>query len=109
MSGSEGQRTSSLGCLARLYWLLLGNVALGVSAIGVFQSRGAWLSARDILYWALVLSLLCVRYADVRYLGGATATGQPASVRDWRRYAVLVLAASAGLWALMHGLAYLAV
>jgi len=108
MSESEGKRGSSLGCLARLFWMLLGNVALGVSAIEISKSPGGRFSAGDFLFWAIVVALLCIRYADIRYLGGQTATGQPGTMGHWRRYAVLLVGVSLCLWGLVHGLAYLA-
>jgi hypothetical protein len=107
MSEPESKRGSSLGCLARLFWVLLGNVALGISAIEVSKSPGGRFSAGDFLFWAIVVALLCVRYADIKLLGGQTATGQPASMGHWRRYAVLLVGVSLCLWLLVHGLAYL--
>jgi hypothetical protein len=107
MSESESKRGSALGCSARLFWMVLGNVALAISGFEICKSRGDRLSAGDLLFWAIVILLVSVRYLDIRFLGGQTATGQPASMGHWRRHAVLLVGASLCLWFLAHGIAYL--
>jgi hypothetical protein len=39
---------------------------------------------------------------DIRFLHGATADNQPATISHWRRYTVTVLAASLVLWVGAH-------
>jgi hypothetical protein len=107
MPETKSASGSSLGCLARLFWMFLGVFALVISAILIAQKPWRRVSAGDVVFWAIAVALLCVRYADIKFLGGETATAQPASMRDWRRYAVLLTGVSVCLWVLAHGLAYL--
>jgi hypothetical protein len=93
----------SSGCLVRLFWMGVGNLVLVLAAIGIGQNRGGFtLTAMDVLFWAMALCLLAVRYIDIRYLGGETADSRPASMSDWRRYALTVLGVSLALWLGAH-------
>ena len=93
------------GCFFRLFWMMIGNLVLLFCAYFIAQHRSSLLSIADAFYWIVVGSLLAARYVDIRYLYGLTAEGDPASMADWRRYAVLVLIASTGLWLVVHAVA----
>jgi hypothetical protein len=51
---------------------------------------------------------LCIlaRYLDIAYFHGETANGTPATMRDWRRYVVLLVLASLVIWITAHSLTY---
>lgn len=99
-------RSSGLGFLARLYWMLAGNGALGLMAALIAASSSA-LSWLDLAYWGIVSSLVAVRYADVTALGGSTADGAPASRAHWRRYTAVLSIVAAGIWATARAAALL--
>jgi len=91
------------GCLARVFWMGLGNLVLVLAAVAIAQNQAGFaLSAIDAVYWAVAVCLLAVRYADIQWLGGQTADNQPATSADWRRYAAVVMAASAAIWLGAH-------
>lgn len=94
------QATGCAPALARLTWMLGGNVALFLLAFSIMKRRA--FSVLDGLFWATVAGLILVRYLDVAKLQGKTADGEPASMRHWLRYAVALLAAAAALWGLSH-------
>jgi hypothetical protein len=94
------------GCLARLFWLIVGNVILVLAAIGISQnSSGFSLTGRDAIFWAAALLLPAVRYVDIQYLRGQTADNRPASLSDWRRYAYAVVGISLAVWLAAHAVA----
>ena len=94
------------GCLMRLFWMGAGNLILVLAAIGIGQNHaGFTLTGRDIFFWAAALSLLVVRYVDIRYLGGQTGDGHPASMTHWVRYAATILGISLVLWLVAHAIA----
>ena len=93
------------GCLARLFWLMVGNLILVLAAIGIGQNQAGFaLTGRDVLFWAVALSLVAVRYVDIRYLGGQTADNRPASMSVWGRYAATVLGVSLAVWLVAHAI-----
>ena len=97
----DAARTEASGCLLRVYWMMLGNVLVVITAWQIAQSDSL-LTAADLIFWLGVASLIGIRYADVRYLRGRTAEGQPATMRDWRRYSLGILGVSAILWIALH-------
>lgn len=96
------RRDPAAGCLLRIFWMIIGNVILLFSAYGITQQQDSLLSIADIFYWVFVAALLGARYADIRYFGGMTAEGAPATIADWRRYALVVLIICTGLWLAAH-------
>jgi hypothetical protein len=97
-----------VGALARLYWMLLGNGILVFAALGIAQQGHGHAWAAEAVFWTAVASIILVRYLDIALLGGTTASGQPASLRDWRRYAVCLLAIALAVWVVAHAVAWMA-
>ena len=104
LSTPDAPQTSPAGCLVRLGWMLLGNIALLLSAAAISQNKAAF-SLADALFWAIAIGVVALRYVDIRVLHGQTAMGTPATIAHWRRYAVFMAAASLGIWLLAHGVA----
>ena len=94
------------GCLLRLFWMVIGNAILLFCAYGIIQHRSSLLGIADVFYWGIVGSLLATRYVDIRYFHGTTSDGDPASLADWRRYTVVVVLITTGLWLVAHAIAH---
>ena len=95
------------GCLVRLCWMVLGNLALIVLARSIWLHEGSFLCLADLGFWLTVLAMAALRYVDVARLGGRTVYGQPATLRHWRLYALVLGLAALALWGLAHGAAYI--
>lgn len=96
--------TSLAGCLVPAFWMLGGNGILAVCAVAI-ASRGIGIFGFvDVLFWFTVGCLVAVRYADIRYLGGRTAEGTPATMAHWRRYALVLTVASTAVWLTAHAI-----
>lgn len=91
-----------LGAVARFYWMLGGNAALSLTALGILQPGRERTVLADVAFWAIVCSLVLVRYLDLKLLDGATASGQPASVGHWRRYSGWLLFVALAVWVVAH-------
>jgi len=112
MAGHDHQnidrQSSLLAFIARIWWMFLGNVIPAFCLVFIYDNTRGFFQAADIVFWVTVASLVLVRYLDIRFLNGRTASGDaPASIRHWVKYTVLLLACSAGVWALAHALSYL--
>jgi hypothetical protein len=90
--------TSGAGCIMRLYWTLLGNGALALVFATLLLKHPKLPSLVDVACFLLVLSLVCVRYIDIRYYKGETGDGKLATLTDWRRYSVLIVLGNVCLW-----------
>ncbi|MCK6470960.1 MAG: hypothetical protein L6R28_04365 [Planctomycetes bacterium] len=84
--GKTPEKTGGAGCLARIYWMFLGNAVPLFAAILLATEEGDVL-AMSIIFWGGIAALLLVRLVDVRMLNGQTGDGKPADLGHWTRYA----------------------
>lgn len=89
-----------LGGLARMFWMVFGNGALILLTLTIARSKR--MTYLDVLFWALVIAMIIVRYVDITRLAGQTTSCGRASLRDWRRYVVVLAGIAAVAWALAH-------
>ena len=106
MSKENSQPTekydSIFSLFVRVFWILLGNAILFLAAIFIFRHKGETFHTADIIFWGTAVTLIFVRYLDIKFYNGLTATGQPASMVHWRKYAILLLICSTLIWVLAH-------
>jgi hypothetical protein len=87
--------------------MLAGNAAALLSAIWIALHAGRTLFCpADIVYIAGVGAVIVARYLDIRYCGGTTDTGEPATMTHWRRHAALMAIAGVVAWGAAHGIAF---
>jgi len=96
------RQSSSLGVLARLWWMLIGNIVLAFSIVFILENKSGFFHAADWVFWITVATLVVVRYLDVKFFNGRTATDAPATMRHWVRYTIALAACSTTAWALAH-------
>ena len=94
------QQMGCLSLVARMAWLVFGNLILIACALYLTQDPGV--SIMDGVYFAVAAGLIVVRYLDVTRFDGRTADGDPATVADWRRYALTLTAVAGAGWGLAH-------
>lgn len=98
-SQAPAESKSRGGCLPALFRLvwIFGGVAIIYCALFVAQGKGG---VADLLLWVLTLGIILVRFIDTRYLKGETRDNTPATMKHWRRYALMMLIFAAILYAL---------
>jgi hypothetical protein len=96
------KQNTMTGCLLRLTWMAGGNLVLFFLAIAIAQGDGWLPSWRDAAFAAVALAMIAVRLVDIRLFEGKDAEGKQATMVDWRRYAVRLIAAAVGLLLLAH-------
>jgi hypothetical protein len=106
---STDKQGSGLGIIVRLFWFFFGNAILFISITLIFRHRGGLFHTADVVFWITVVALVLARYLDIRFYGGLTATGLPASMAHWIKYVTLLLICSTALWVISHALNYLIV
>ncbi len=100
---SQERTNPSTGCLPlflRLTWMAFGNLALFICA-GLIVRQSAPIFT-DIAYFLIVVGLVLARYIDITQCNGLTSDEKPATLADWRRYAVLLVLIATSLWVLAH-------
>jgi len=98
-----------LGILARLWWMVSGNMILVLSLLLIAKNQGGFFHPADWVFWIGVASLVFVRYLDIKFLGGCTATGAYASMTHWTRYAAMLAILAMVAWGLAHAANHLLV
>jgi multisubunit Na+/H+ antiporter MnhE subunit len=86
--------------------MILGNAVLYLSAVFIVIHHGSF-SPADVVFGAVVASCVGLRYLDIKYLKGETASGEPATLAHWRRYSLLLGAFALALWGVAHVIGYL--
>jgi hypothetical protein len=84
---ATSKQDSIAGLLARIFWMLIGNMVLAISMISILQHKGNMFHAADLVFWITIVALILVRYLDIKLWGGMTAVGGPATIANWNRYA----------------------
>ena len=102
----DHETTSILALFLRLFWMFLGNIALGASALYMLSHRASIFSPADVVYAVSVPLLIVARYVDIARFKGDTAYGEPATLAHWRRYALSLLLGSIVAWVVIHGIGY---
>ncbi len=91
-----------LGCLPKIFWMMMGPLGLLLAALAVYMSAG-WTVA-DAVVWLIIGLLIGARYVDIVRFKGETINDQPATMAHFRRYVPLVLLGGAALWLLARAL-----
>ncbi|HUT55955.1 MAG TPA: hypothetical protein VM658_21370 [bacterium] len=103
-SASDSSESSGFaGFVLRLFWMAFGNIVLFLMLIYMGRKEGLGLTAHDAVFWAVAAAMVLARYLDITRFQGSTSYGEPATVRDFRKYALLLALASLSLWAAAHG------
>jgi len=92
---SEG-KVGCLPALARLYWLAGGNVVLIFCAIYIVLRKAGF--TVYLLYVLSVISLIVIRFIDIKFFKGETMNGEPTSLGHWRRYTLGLLVFAGALY-----------
>lgn len=98
---SEDKQSGGLSLLLRLFWIVIGNFVLFLMIFGIYGGNKGF-SLKDVIYGATVFLLILVRYIDIKFLGGLTAQGTPASMKHWHRYVAGLIVCAGLFWGLAH-------
>ena len=99
---ATNKQDSIAGLLARIFWMPIGSMVLAISMISILLHKGSMFQAVDWVFWITVATLILVRYLDIKFWGGQTAAGEPASIKHWRKYTIVLVVISAVIWSVAH-------
>ena len=97
---------SGSGCLLRMLWFLAVPAVLLLSAAIIVAQHSKFFSPVDAVFCGAVIFAVVIRYLDIRFFRGTTGTGGPATMRHWRRYAILLVLVSLIVWAAAHAVGH---
>jgi hypothetical protein len=110
-SSQKPKKSEGLGCFVRMLWMGAGPIALLLSFFIIAREHSKEIAPvwADYLYLGIILLMIVIRYVDIRSLDGRTAANQPATMRHWWRYVLLVLLIGFACLVGAHALSYHAV
>jgi len=112
-SNLNSSQNSAIGLLARIYWFFIGNIFLFMLSLKIAMGEINDAFVGNLLFGITVVTLIFVRFIDIKFLNGQTAESEPATMTDWRRYtlklimisiAILVLANLSNHFKLLSGI-----
>ena len=89
---------SLTGLILRLYWIFGGHGVAAMLALYITLQKSFNSVLINCIYLLAVLSLIVTRYIDIKSFAGQTAEGEPATLKHWKRYSILVVAIYAVVW-----------
>jgi hypothetical protein len=91
--------TTSLGLLlVHLLWVFAGPFALAALLFGIMNSGNGWLTGRDLGLLIVVVLMIGARWVDQRSGHAIRVDGQPATWKDFRRYALTLPILACAAW-----------
>lgn len=90
------------GCLLRLFWIVAGNAAIYLSLATIAADKPPLPSYLDFIVGITLILMIAARWFDVARCGGRTLSNEPATLRHWRRYVVLLVGVTLAAWSLAH-------
>jgi hypothetical protein len=85
---------------------LIGPFLLLVMATAVISQGRGWATAADVGFFVVLGGIVLARVADFRGGDRRTATGQPASSHDLRRYVFIMVGLGLVGWILAKAMAH---
>ncbi len=82
----------------RLFWMMVGPFSLAICAISIAERPDGWLGLTDWIYFAVLGGMLVGRWTEFRCSQPLTATGEPATVEQVRRYTMWLGVIGLGVW-----------
>lgn len=95
----DGPAVTRFAVLAgRVMWFFFGPLVLVLAAVGILTSGSGWTTALDAVYLTVVALMVWGRWVEQRSGQAMTATGEPATWKDFRRYVEVLVPLAAAVW-----------
>lgn len=73
---------------ARLTWMFFGPIALLLATLAILTNQGGWATVADVVFLIALIAMAVGRVVEFRAGNAQTATGEPATASDLRRYLI---------------------
>ena len=94
--------TNSWILLARVFWMILGPMALVIVCLAIANSSTGWLTPLDAGYFAILGLMIGCRWAEQKSGQATTATGEPATWSNFNRYVVALVPLAVVVWVVVN-------
>ncbi len=94
--------TSGISTLARVFWMMLGPLALAVLGLHIVNSGSGWFTVADFVFLAFLGATILARWVEYRGGDPKTGTGEPATPAHLRRYVLATVLVGLAAWTLAN-------
>ena len=101
MAGSSPV-TSLTIVLGRLFWMMIGPLALMLTIYFIVSSGTGWRTFADLLYFIILGGMILGKWLEFRGGNPQTSTGEPASPADLGRYIIMAVTIGPIVWVLAN-------
>ena len=100
MAGSN--TTPLTAVLGRLFWMMIGPMALLLTIYFIVTSGTGWTTTADLLHFVTLGGMILGKWMEFRGGSPETSTGEHATVADLRRYILMVVTAGPVVWVIAN-------
>ncbi len=101
-SMDSSDTTRLIPVFGRLFWMMVGPIALVMATYFIVSSGGGWTTAADLLFFVILGGMIVGRWLEFRGGRPQTQTGEPATAADLRRYILMVVTAGPTVWVIAN-------
>jgi hypothetical protein len=105
-SPTDPQYQSLTGCLARAFWIVIGNLFLALCLLAVVRTQSQGFALADGVFWGVCLLQVLLYFADIRWLDGERVL-KSTRPRNPYRFPLIFGAVCLTAWLLARLVAYL--
>jgi hypothetical protein len=99
---ADSNATRLIPVFGRLFWMIVGPLALILTIYFIATSGAGWATAADFLYFIILGGMLLGRWLEFRGGSPETSSGEPATAADLRRFILMVVIAGPAAWAVAN-------
>jgi hypothetical protein len=82
----------------RLFWMMVGPLALVLTIYFIVTSGTGWTTTADLLFFIILGGMILGKWLEFRGGSPETSTGERATAADLRRYILMVVTAGPAVW-----------
>lgn len=90
--------TSFFQAVVRVFWMMIGPLALLLLTFNIVKIGNGWLTAADFAFLAVLGGVILARWLEFRGGNPQTATGEPAAPAHLRRFVMAAIPVGLGVW-----------
>ena len=82
----------------RLFWMMVGPLALVLTTYFIVTSGAGWTTMADFLFFIILGGMILGKWLEFRGGSPETSTGERATAADLHRYILMVVTAGPAVW-----------
>ena len=99
---SSSTTTPLITVFGRLFWMIVGPMALVMTTYFIVTSGNGWTTPADLIYFVVLGGMILGKWLEFRGGCPETSTGERATAADFRRYILLVVTAGPVVWVIAN-------